>query len=290
MSAQSMVNNSKKEPSLFLWLLPGGTNFYEGNYTKGTLFAVSEISLLATSIFFNNELKKNNDSEYYNYPFLFFNQLYTIEKSDYLLRSLKIKFNKSNFNYKIPTFNEMLYAPFNIEEIKKPFVLTFIAAGIIDAIISYSIAPKSNGFKNINKVYGYGTEFNPTLGTSTYFATSGLLSYGAGVSEEMLVRGGILPILDYKYGKTVGLTVSSILFSAAHIPSYLNIEDTGQLIYAIAEITASSLIFGLNAQSNHYNIKTTIAAHSWFDFAVMTISWLLNPNENPLGFSVTFKL
>lgn len=288
--AQSSVNNSSKAPSILWKILPGGTYFYEGNYTKGTLFAVSELSLLASSIIYNEKLKKNNESEYYNYPFLAFGQLYTIEKGDYLLKSLKMKFDKTDFKYEIPTFNEMLKAPFDFEEISKPFVLSFIAAGVLDAIISYSIAPSNKRIGSINKVFGYGSEFNPTLGSSTYLATSGLISYGAGVSEEMLMRGWLLPQLDYKFGRGVGLTASSLIFSALHIPSYLNIKDTGHLLYAIVQITAGGFVFGLNAQLNNYNIKSVIAAHAWFNFMVMTTSWILNPKENPLGFSVSFKL
>lgn len=279
----------KENPSLLEILLPGGTHFFEDNYTKGAVFAFTEMSLLTASIVYDKKLSQNNTSEYYNYPLMFFSQLYVIEKSDYFLRKVDNVFEGKNFRYDIAPFGEMLKAPFDLDEIKKPFVLAFIAAGIIDAIISYSIAPKNQRLSNVDRVYGYGNEFNPLMGSATYTATSTLVSYGAGVSEEMMMRGLVLPVLDYKYGKKTGLVASSLIFSALHIPSYLKIKDTKQLLYAITEITAAGFFLGLNAQQNHYNIKTVIAAHAWFNFMVMTTSWILNPQENPLGFSVTFK-
>jgi len=291
-AAQNSLGNSTQnnKPSFWHWLLPGGTHFFENNYSKGTYFALAEVGLLTSSILFDKNLKNNNSSEYYNYPFIFFSQLYTIDKGDYLLRKLNQNFEKKKFRYDIPNFEQMLKAPFDFDEIQKPFVLAFIVAGIVDAIISYSIAPKNQRLTGVDRVFGYGNEFNSAMGTAIYTATSGVMSYGAGVSEEMIMRGGILPVLDYKYGKKVGLTVSSLLFSAAHIPSYLKINDTKQLLYAITQITTVGFLLGMNAQNNHYNIKTVIAAHTWFNFMVMTTSWLLNPQENPLGFSVTFKL
>lgn len=217
-------------------------------------------------------------------------QLYTIDKSEFGIRMFKKYAKKKNFKYNNPTFNEMLMAPFDLEEIKKPFVLSFIAAGILDAIISYSIAPKNKKVTDINNVYAYGSKFNAITGSSLYTLTSGAFSYGAGVSEEMFMRGLLLPMFDIKYGQTTGLIATSLLFSAAHIPSYLKINSTKLLLYSIAEITAAGFAFGINTQRNDYNIKTVIAAHAWFDLMVTITSWLLNPEENPIGFSVSFKI
>ena len=72
--------------------------------------------------------------------------------------------------------------------------------------------------------------------------------------------------------------------------TYLKIKDPLQLAYTVAEITSAGFVLGKNAQNNDYNLKTVIAAHTWFNFTVMMTSWILNPKENPLGFNVSFRL
>lgn len=62
-NAQKNDLKKKSKPNLFHFLLPGGTHFYKKEYTKGTFFALSEISLFASGLIFDKELKKYNKSE-----------------------------------------------------------------------------------------------------------------------------------------------------------------------------------------------------------------------------------
>ena len=123
-----------------------------------------------------------------------------------------------------------------------------------------------------------------------YGLSSGLISYGAGLTEEVIMRGFFMPVLDLRFGQKFGLISSSLIFSAAHIPNYIMTEDPWERAYYITSVTLTGYIFGKNAQNNYYDLRQVIAAHFWYDFALLLTSWIINPEDNLFGFSVKFDL
>ena len=281
----------EEPPSVAELLLPGGTHFHEGNIGKGLFFATAETGLFASAIIFDEALKAENNSEYYNYPFIFGQQLYAIDKGDYYLRDLNhILGFKEDFRYEAPSFRQMLTAPLRPKVLKKPLVWGITGFAVLENVLFYALSNNSRPLQNVKQVSGYGNTFSPGWGSAVYGGTGGLISWGAGVSEEMIFRGYLQPALHYTFGPKVGLWGSTLLFSAAHLPSYLQIKDPLMLAWSVSQITGIAYLFGLNAQNNHYDIQTVIAAHAWYDIAIMATSWLMDPQNNPLGFRVAFSL
>ncbi len=263
-------------------LLPGGTYFYQGEPAKGALFAVPEIGLVALGVAASPNLASQGGTPEINVPLLLGGQLYVVDKWSYYQQQM-ILFNAANPSAGPPvdrtSLGDLLLAPFNPSVISSPLVILSGLLGVADGLYGYP--QRSGTFTNINTVTAMNRRMSRDSGTAYYEGASFAVSYGAGVSEEMVFRGMLLPILDYKYGRRTGLLVSSLSFGLLHS---LNPGAGG--IYLPAQATALGLLFGWQAQEDDYRISKTIAAHFWYDFISSTTTWLANPSQNPLGVQV----
>jgi membrane protease YdiL (CAAX protease family) len=276
----------KPHYSISAIILPGGTHFQDGYIGKGLIYSISEVGLVSTGIYLGNNDAENS---YYNIPIMLASQIYVIDKMESYRNYFKYyNYKHPDFRYDNSSYKDLLLAPVKIKNIISPLVMSFIAWGVLDACISYPM--HNERVSDIESVEYYGYEMNPAWGSVFYSSSALLMSYGAGVNEELLFRGTMMPMLDYKYGQTKGLIFTSLIFSALHIPSYINISDPYRLTYSVLQVTSVGLILGRYVQTHNYSVSKAIAAHAWFDFAHMMTAWLINPAENPLGLSVSFKL
>lgn len=175
-------------------------------------------------------------------------------------------------------------APFEKKIISSPLVWTFALLGLVDGIVSYTDRRKK--FSDISNVRAINNKMNRTAGTFYYESSAFAVSYGAAVSEEMLFRGLMLPVLDYRYGKKKGLIFSSLIFGFLHLSN----PDIDKPFYHFSQAALAGFVFGYNVQHNNYKLSQAIAAHFCYNFISMTTTWLLNPKENPLGIKVKFKI
>jgi len=270
-------------------LVPGATHFIDGNVGKGLAFSLSETALITGGLVFNHAIQREN-TDAMNVPLLFGQQVYVMDKYDYLRKSLGlIKEFQPSFQYETASTKELMLAPFKLKNIFSGLCLGFIGYAVVDALISYH-GTTSYKYKDISKVYFINQYVNRNDGTAYYGASAAMVSYGAGVSEEMLFRGYMLPLFDLRMGQGKGLALTTALFSAAHLPSYLQINNPYILLYGVTEITTLGYLMGRNVQNHNYHLGQAIAAHAWFDFTVMVTAWLMNPESNPLGFSLQFTI
>lgn len=277
--------SSNKIPTTYL-LLPGGTYFYEGDYKTGAAFAVPEIGLLTAGILVNDKMGKQDKKPEINVPSLLSFQLYAVDKWSYFQKEvLREKAENPEFWLKIDDtpLSDLMVAPFKREVISSPLVVAFALLGIADGIYGYPERKRS--FSDIDNVTAMGNRMSRDSGTGYYEGMAFAVSYGAGVSEEMLFRGFMLPVIDYKYGKRAGLVSSSLTFGLLHAfnPGLHNPA------YTVTQATLAGFIFGYSVQREDYKLSKAIAAHFWYDFLSMTTTWLANPNENPLGVQVSFR-
>jgi hypothetical protein len=80
-----------------------------------------------------------------------------------------------------------MLAPFKREAISSPLVVAFALLGIADGIYGYPENKRS--FSDISNVTALGNKISRDSGTGYYEGMAFAVSYGAGVSEEMLFRG-----------------------------------------------------------------------------------------------------
>lgn len=276
------VSNAEEMP-LGYALLPGGAYFYEGETAKGVLFAVPETGLVVLGVAASPNLASQGGAPEINVPLLLGAQLYVVDKWSYYQRRM-ILFHDENPSAAPPvdrtSLGDLLLAPFKPSIISSPMVILSGLLGVADGLYGY---PRRSGtFSNIATVTAMNRRMSRDSGTAYYEGASFAVSYGAGVSEEMIFRGMLLPILDYKYGQRTGLWVSSLSFGLLHS---LNPGAGG--IYPPAQAAAIGLLFGWQVQEDDYHISKAIAAHFWYDFISSTTTWLANPGQNPLGVQVS---
>jgi len=270
-----------------IYILPGSTHFSEGDNLTGSMFAAGEIAFLATGIAINGRL--NSSMSEWNMPLLFAGQLYVIDKWNYIQEeNAEVKKiaeeNGRDFKYDPTPYNELLKAPFEPDKALCPFVLLMGALGIADGASTHVSGTKV--FNDIFHVRALGTKMSRDQGTLYYETMSFGASYGAGVAEEMIFRGEILPLLDYKLGKEAGLAITAATFGAAHA---LN-PGLGNPLSEVVFATLAGLAFGHEVQEDNYNIGKSVAGHFWYDFLAMTTNWLLDPASNPIGIGIEFKI
>lgn len=277
--------SSSEIPTGYL-LLPGGTYFYEGDYKTGAAFAIPEVGLFTMGILINDKMGQQDKTPEINVPSLLSFQLYAVDKWSYFQKEvLRVKAENHEFKLTIDDtpLSDLMVAPFKREVISSPLVVAFALLGIADGIYGYPERKRS--FSDIDNVTAMGNRMSRDSGTGYYEGMAFAVSYGAGVSEEMIFRGFMLPVTDYKYGKRAGLVSSSLTFGLLHAfnPGLHNPA------YTVAQATLAGFIFGYSVQKEDYKLSKAIAAHFWYDFFSMTTTWLTNPNENPLGVQVTFN-
>ncbi|MFC1476128.1 lysostaphin resistance A-like protein [Candidatus Zixiibacteriota bacterium] len=278
--------DSNRVPLIYL-MAPGGTYFHEGNYAAGVAFALAELSFLAAGLLINDRLETDERTEL-NVPLLSLQQAYIIDKWGYYQKN-QLRLRRQNpgmpglVEVDRTPFGALLCSPFKPKIFTRPFVLGFTALGIANGILIYHFSDRH--YTDISAVRAVGGRMDRTAGTLYHESLALGVSYGAAVSEEMLFRGFLLPFLDHELGKTKGLIGSSVTFGALHL---LN-PDMEQPLFTFTYITAAGLAFGYNVQRNDYRLGEAIAAHFWYDLAILTALWVADPENNGLGLGVEFK-
>ena len=267
-------------------LLPGGTHFYDGNTRKGITFLATELSLFSAGMLLNNHLEKDTNHEL-NIPYILAGQIYTIDKSEYFRERFaeflrENTYRSSRVQCDNSPLSKLMTAPFKSEVILSTFVITWAALGILDGVVSY---PKnSKSYRDMNRVNMFAHDMSRSNGTAAYFTSACAVSLGAAVSEEMFFRGIALPAMDYRYGQMTGLITTSLVFGLLHLFN----PGIDKPVYCLSQATAAGFAFGYHIQHNNYSLSKAIAAHFWYNIFSMTTTWLINPEENPLGISVRF--
>lgn len=282
---QEMSAISEEKVPLIYLLAPGGTHFYEGDTAEGLAFAITELGLIGAGISVSGRLD-GEDREELNVPYLLATQVYIIDKWSFYQKRMKENERRYGYNgvgYDPSPLSDLLLAPFKKENVFTPLVLTFVALGSMDGFFGYPKDKKR--FRDISGVRAAGHNMSRDTGTLYYETASAAVSWGAATSEEMLFRGMLMPILDYRYGKKTGLAASSITFGLLHLAN----PDVSYPFYLFAQATLAGFIFGNQVQKDDYRMGKVIAAHFWYDFVSMTTTWITNPGENPLGVGVAFR-
>lgn len=112
------------------------------------------------------------------------------------------------------------------------------------------------------------------------------------MGEEYVLRNWLMPVLDYRYGQKRGLIFSSLTFGVLHFSNLLFAEkpDVGSALLQVGEATILGYFLGRSVQKRGYNIGPAVAAHMWYNAALMIGSFLLNPEENFLGVNIQFTI
>ena len=273
------------------FFIPGATYFHQKKITEGIIFSTLELGGLYFGIKYDNSLKNNSSSPYYNYPLFLGLQAFQTEKLGNFKNQLEvIKYHRPNFKYHDITEKDLYLAPFKKENIFTPITGGMVLlAGVFLGIEKYN---ERNSFSNVEKMYFMDRYIQRNKALGIYTSTSLALSWSAGVGEEYIFRNCLMPILDYKYGQKRGLIISSAIFGGAHFSNLLFSDnpDYKSAFIQVGEATILGYFLGRDVQKRGYNIGPAVAAHMWYDAVLMIGSFLINPENNFLGVNIQFRL
>jgi len=276
------------------WTLyvPGASHFYDHRIAEGLIFSGVELGGLTVGIVYNNQLKSQTSSPYYNFPLLIGMQAYNIDKCDWFRNTLEVvKYNHPDFRYDPIKFNELLKAPFQAKNFFTPINGIFIAVAAAELYLGSRGA--DHKFRDIDQMYFINRYMDRDPALAIYGVTSLAVSYGAGVAEEYYFRNGIMPIWDYRFGQRKGLIYSSLFFGSIHLTNLMFTSgkpDYGAALLQVAEASVAGYFLGRDVQKRGYNIGPATAAHMWYDFMLMLGSFLIDPENNFLGVSMKFRI
>ena len=279
----------KLYPNWTLWI-PGATHFYDHRIAEGILFLSTTIGGITLGYIYDNKLKTNSSTPYYNFPSLLGMQSYNIDKCDWMRNRLEaMKFYNPDFKYDPLSFNDLLKAPFQTKNIFTPITGSFVAIALAELFLGRK---SDQNFRDIDQIYFVDHYMNKNHALAIYGATSLAASYGAGIGEEYAVRNTLMPFMDYKLGQKKGLIFSSLIFGSLHFFNVLssNNPDYAATLIQVGEATIGGYFLGRDVQKRDYDIGPAIAAHMWYDFTLMLGSFLIDPKNNFLGVNMKFKI
>jgi hypothetical protein len=155
------------------------------------------------------------------------------------------------------TTGDLLLAPFQPAYLLEPTVI--IPLGVLAAAVIVGHNSGSEGSQQVSFTDG---------------AFLGGISYGAGVSEEILFRGYLMMNLRQSWGNDFwSLAATSTLFGAAHISSS-NPVPWPQLL--------AGFYFGWLTERNQWTLSRSIFLHSWWDVIAFAAEFSSNAVEHKI--------
>lgn len=97
---------------------------------------------------------------------------------------------------------------------------------------------------------------------------SALIAIKSGITEEILFRGYIMKLLEWRWNKYVAIFVPSFIFSLLHIPSMEKITAGGVALLIISG-TLVGVMFSLVAYRGN-SISNSALIHAFWNFAIIT--------------------
>ncbi|MGH8443116.1 MAG: lysostaphin resistance A-like protein [Nevskiaceae bacterium] len=277
---------SRNTRKAVLWsLLPGGGHFYLGDTTTGVTYA----GLTAAFLLGGAEVQRRNerldrDDDEVNVPYLLADKvweysIFTTTREALLADGVDLR------RYRLddtPT-SELLAAPFSREALR-PQVWGAALLGVgLGALAAHD--REDGPLSDVQRVRMFGGSYEQDDANRMYVASAFGISLGAATAEEGLFRGLLQPYLQGLWGERAGFWAAAGTFGAAHVVGL----DGGFNPAGVAAATAGGAYFGWLYERDGNRLAAPIAAHFWYDFALITTLWVVDPENNPLGFDVQFS-
>jgi membrane protease YdiL (CAAX protease family) len=272
-------------PAMLWSLLPGGGHFYLGDAPAGVAYAALTTAFLATGVEVqrrNDELGRDDEvnvasiigEKVWEYS------IFTTFRSAMAAEGVDLRAERFDDT---PTAT-LLTAPFNPYQVARWEVF---GAALLGAAGAAAAAHDREGGRliDVERARMFGSTFDRDDATLLYGASALGVSLGAGTAEEGLFRGVLQTILQDRWGKTGGLWAAAGIFGAAHLAGADGELNVGGALFA----TAAGAYFGWLYNRDDNRLAGPIAAHFWYDFMLIGMSWVMEPDDTPFGFEVEFS-
>lgn len=258
------VNSEKSRSRTFLlpplasFIMPGFDQWWEGQTLYGA--AYSGVSLFGLGLA-TADLSPKLNSDSLRLKFLGL-QLYQTAGSMSAYHSFRtaVKTRQPNGDFLFlkheETPTELLTAPFDFSYLSRPTTYLGIPANLLVGILLAKLQGFSGSSSNSWHMPG---------ATDVFF--SGTFSYNAGVGEEALFRGWMMPVaMHYTNSEVASNVLTSLVFGAAHYnsanPNYIPYSQT-----------IAGFYLGYLAQRNEWKLGESIFVHTWYDVIAFLLSY-----------------
>lgn len=175
-------------------------------------------------------------------------------------RDARINNDHAGYQYQMPTetLDELAYAPFSLNILKKPEVWGGLLAALATGLtISYLAFPPSEAVNTTTPGFGMP-----------------LIAFPVGIGEETFFRGFLQPAFSEWATPWGGVALSSLVFGAVHIGNATALQPQDQWRYhafILPFITGFGFYMGSLVKKNT-SLKETTAIHVWYDFIVFAVA------------------
>ncbi len=213
-------------------------------------------------------------------------------------RDARLQLGDQGYRYPVPTddLTDLLLAPFDPDVIFQPEVglglVGMIALGMLASYLVDGRLASDRTLVGAERVNFMGRAMHPAAGISLGELYYMGMFLPVGIGEEALFRGVLQSGLSEHMGQWGGLASSSLIFGAAHAPNAYMMSDKGQqmryMSIGVPFLTLLGGYMGWVYMHNGFSLAEPVALHFWYDFIMSTLSFVLDPDNQP--FAIRFSL
>ena len=271
-------------PNALLWsLIPGAGHIYLGDTGTGLAYAGLTAAFLAGAL----EVDRRNDDlgreDEVNVPLLLADKVWEYS----IFTTARSALEKDGVDLRARRFDdtptpELLAAPFSRQALRAPVW----GAALFGVAVGAAAAHHRDGGRliDVERVRMLGATYDRDEATALYGASAFGVSLGAATAEEGIFRGLLQPYVQEEVGETQGRWAVAGAFGAAHLVGLDGDWNVGGALFA----TAAGGYLGWLYDRDGARLAGPIAAHFWYDFALLGTLWAMEPDEAPFGFEVEF--
>lgn len=260
-------------------LLPGGSQFLLGRPAEGAAWASATAGLAGWGWW----AWRRREPGALDSPLLWAQQVWVISAySGY--RELRLRLGETDRLDPV-SVRHLAAAPFRPAALLDPWVIGFGALGAGVNWLAVRLETGRRGRATVSGMRYLGQSFGGPAVLPVYAAYWIPVSWGAGVSEEMLFRGMLQADWEERWGSTSGWLAASGAFGLAHVTAITRPEAWLQGGFA----ALAGLALGWRYQRTGYRLGEPVAMHVWFDIAAGATLFALDPEHNPLGAKMDFR-
>lgn len=280
-----MLAGEHVRPALAWSLIPGAGHIYLGDTGTGLGYMGLTAAFLAGGI----EVERRNDDlgpdaheDEVNIPLLVGQKVWEYS----IFTTARSALAKDGIDLRERRFDDtptaqLLTAPFGRQMLRLPVIgAALLGAGFAAAGAHH----RAGGLDDVQRARILGNDYERDDATRLYMASSFAISLGAATAEEGIFRGLMQPYVQEDAGLVKGRWFTAGVFGAAHLVGPGGQLNVGGALFA----TAAGGYLGWLYDRDDARLAGPIAAHFWYDFALMATSWLMDPEENALGVDVQF--
>jgi hypothetical protein len=196
---------------------------------------------------------------------------------------------------------ELLAAPFNPRVLKRPWVwagLPLMLGAAVAATLLISNATSSDPATTMRTladpggVKFFGQTYSKPVGIALGETYNASLFVPVGVGEEALFRGTIQAgLMETPLGLWGGWALSSAIFGAVHTFNFIGAENGAQTAaLAVPYLMVTGSYLGYVYIRTNFSLEASVAIHFWYDFALATLDFIADPDNQPfvLRFGLPF--